>query len=63
MPDYRRAWHPGGTYFSPSPCCNGMATTVREIALLHRVVAKVIARHPFRIHGWVGTARPPALRH
>jgi hypothetical protein len=27
MPDYRRAWHPGGTYFLLSICCNGTETT------------------------------------
>lgn len=40
MPDYRRAWHPGGTYFSPSPCCNGMATTCSS------------ARLPFTAASW-----------
>ena len=55
MSNYRRAWHPGGTYFFTVALLKrrGNDLLVREIDLLRRVVADVMARHPFRIHAWV----------
>ncbi|MDR0181537.1 REP-associated tyrosine transposase [Lysobacter arvi] len=55
MSNYRRAWSPGGTWFFTVALLNrrGNNLLVREIDLLRRVVAGVMARHPFRIHGWV----------
>ncbi|MDO8926270.1 MAG: transposase [Sideroxyarcus sp.] len=55
MPDYRRAWHPGGTYFFTVNLLqrqdNDLLT--RHIETLRTVVKSVQQRHPFRIHGWV----------
>ncbi len=55
MPDYRRAWHPGGTYFFTINLLqrqdNDLLT--RHIETLRSVVKSVQQRHPFRIHGWV----------
>ncbi len=55
MSNYRRAWHPGGTYFFTVNLLQrrGNDLLVREVDLLRRVVADVLRRHPFRIHGWV----------
>ncbi len=55
MPDYRRAWHPGGTYFFTVnlPQRQGNDLLTRHIDLLREVVKKVRQRHPFIIHGWV----------
>ncbi len=54
MPDYRRAWHPGGTYFFTVNLLQrqGNDLLVRHIDTLRRVVASVKSRHPFRIHAW-----------
>jgi putative transposase len=54
MPDYRRAWHPGGTWFFTVNLLErrGNDLLVREIGLLRRIVADVRRRHPFHIHGW-----------
>ena len=55
MPDYRRAWHPGGTYFFTVNLLqrqdNNLLT--RHIETLRSAVKSVQQRHPFRIHGWV----------
>ena len=55
MTDYRRAWHPGGTWFFTVNLLqrrdNDLLT--REIELLRAVVSDVRHRHPFRIHAWV----------
>lgn len=53
--DYRRAWHPGGTYFFSVNLLqrHGNELLTRHITLLRRVVAEVRRRHPFHIHGWV----------
>ncbi|MCK4705269.1 MAG: transposase, partial [Gammaproteobacteria bacterium] len=55
MPDYRRAWHPGGTYFFTVNLLerrdNDLLT--RHINTLREVVQSVCLRHPFIIHGWV----------
>lgn len=55
MPNYRRAWCPGGTYFFTvtllERCSNDLL--VRHIDRLRAAMAYVRARHPFTIHGWV----------
>jgi putative transposase len=55
MPNYRRLWQPGGTYFFTVTLLqrrnNDLLT--REIDLLRTVVADVRRRHPFHIHAWV----------
>ena len=55
MPDYRRAWHLGGTYFFTVNLLqrqdNDLLT--RHIDSLRAAVAQVRHRHPFIIHGWV----------
>lgn len=55
MPDYRRAWHPGGTYFFTVNLLQrqGNDMLTRHIELLRAVVKSVRERHPFTIHGWV----------
>lgn len=55
MPDYRRAWHPGGTYFFTVNLLQrqGNDLLVRHIELLRSTVDLVRRRHPFQIHGWV----------
>jgi len=55
MPDYLRAWHPGGTYFFTINLLQrqGNDLLVRHIDTLRHVVKSVQARHPFRIHAWV----------
>jgi putative transposase len=55
MSNYRRAWHPGGTYFFTVNLLqrrqNDLLT--RHIDLFRGIVRSVRARHPFHIHGWV----------
>lgn len=55
MPDYRRAWHPGGTYFFTVNLLqrNGNDLLVRHIEHLREAVREVRALHPFIIHAWV----------
>ena len=55
MPDYRRAWHPGGTYFFTVNLLQrrGNDLLTRHIDKLRTVVQSVRTRHPFIIHGWV----------
>ena len=55
MPDYRRAWHPGGTYFFTVNLLqrHGNDLLVRHVDVLRQAVRSVRLRHPFRIHGWV----------
>ena len=55
MPDYRRAWYPGGTYFFTVNLLNrhGNDLLTRHIDALRESVRSVKLRHPFRIHGWV----------
>jgi putative transposase len=55
MPDYRRVWHPGGTYFFTVNLLrrHDNDLLVRRIKDLRAVVAEVRARHPFHIHAWV----------
>ncbi|MEC5399867.1 REP-associated tyrosine transposase [Uliginosibacterium sp. H1] len=55
MPDYRRAWHAGGTWFFTVNLLerHDNHLLVQHVNLLREVVSAVRARHPFRIHGWV----------
>ena len=55
MPDYRRAWHPSGTYFFTVNLLQrqGNDLLVRQVGLLRAAVKSVRQRHPFVIHGWV----------
>lgn len=55
MPNYRRVWHPGGTYFFTVNLLQreGNSLLVREINLLREAVKRVRRRYPFTIHGWV----------
>lgn len=55
MPDYRRAWQPGGTYFFTINALQRRDNDllVRNIRLLRNVVSTVRRAHPFKIHGWV----------
>ena len=55
MPDYRRAWHPGGTYFFTVNLLqrHGNNLLIRHIDILRHVVKSVKTRHPFLIHGWI----------
>ncbi len=55
MPNYRRVWHPGGTYFFTVNLLErrGNDLLVRHVDLLRDVVRSVKERHPFKIHGWV----------
>ena len=58
--DYRRAWHPGGTYFFTVNLLQrqGNDLLTRNIGLLRNVVKAVRRRHPFKIHGWVVLPEP-----
>lgn len=55
MPDYRRAWHPGGTYFFTVNLLerHGNDLLTRNIDLLRDSVRYVQRAHPFIIHCWV----------
>jgi putative transposase len=55
MPNYRRAWSPGGTYFFTVNLLQryGNNLLVENIKPLRDAVALTQYRHPFRIHGWV----------
>ena len=55
MPDYRRAWLPGGTYFFTVNLLQRRSNDLlaRNIDLLRDTVRLVRERHPFVIHGWV----------
>ncbi len=55
MPNYRRAWVPGGTYFFTVNLLERRSSDllVRHIKQLRDAVAVVKNAHPFRIHGWV----------
>ena len=55
MPDYRRAYHSGGTYFFTVNLLQraGNDLLVRHIDLLRESVRKVRHAYPFEIHGWV----------
>ncbi|NJA05170.1 transposase [Methylococcaceae bacterium WWC4] len=53
--DYRRIWHPGGTYFFTINLLQrkGSDLLVRHVQTLRESVKIVKANHPFEIHGWV----------
>jgi putative transposase len=55
MPDYRRAWAPGGTYFFTVNLLErkGNNLLIRKIEHLLTSVSSVRKRHPFTIHAWV----------
>lgn len=55
MPNYRRAWHPGGTWFFTVNALQRFQNDVltRNIDLLREVIRQVRQAHPFLIHGWV----------
>jgi len=55
MPNYRRAWHPGGTYFFTVNLLrrHGNNLLVAHIEQLRHAAAAVRHRHPFHIHSWV----------
>jgi putative transposase len=55
MPDYRRAWHPGGTWFFTVNLLLRQKNDllIRHIDHLREAVRKVRSRHPFEIHSWV----------
>ena len=54
MPNYRRNWLPGGTYFFTVALADRRSDLlVREIAALRDAVARTRYSHPFRIDAWV----------
>jgi putative transposase len=55
MPDYRRAWHPGGTYFFTVNLLqrHGNDLLTRNIDALRESVRTARKSHPFMIHAWV----------
>jgi len=55
MPNYRRAWHPGGTYFFTVNLLQRSDNDllIRHIDLLREAIRTVRQAHPFTIHGWV----------
>ena len=55
MPDYRRAWRPGGTYFFTINLLHraGNDLLIRHIDDLRAVIHRVRSAHPFKINGWV----------
>lgn len=55
MPNYRRLWRPGGTYFFTVTLLerHGNDLLVRHIDALRQAVREVKRVHPFTIHGWV----------
>ena len=55
MPNYRRAWHPGGTYFFTVNLLERQNNDllVRYIDVLRNNVRNVKENHPFKIHAWV----------
>jgi putative transposase len=55
MPNYRRAWQPGGTYFFTVNLLErgNNDLLIRHIGLLREAVRTVKQRHPFDIHSWV----------
>jgi putative transposase len=55
MPNYRRVWCSGGTYFFTVTLLerHDNDLLIRHIDALRKSVADVRSRHPFKIHGWV----------
>ena len=55
MPNYRRTWHPGGTYFFTVNLLQRRRNTflIQHVESLRQTVQSVRRRHPFVIHAWV----------
>ncbi len=55
MPNYRRAFIPGGTWFFTANLLqrHDNDLLIREINLLRETVRRVRKRHPFQIDAWV----------
>jgi putative transposase len=55
MPNYRRAYYPGGTYFFTVNLLERRDNDllIKHIDLLREVVKTVRKSHPFEIHAWV----------
>ena len=55
MPDYRRLWVPGGTYFFTVNLLRrrGNDLLTKHIADLRQAVQIIRRKHPFKIHAWV----------
>ena len=55
MPNYRRTWYPGGTYFFTVNLLERRSDDflVCYIDTLRGVVNKVKKIHPFKIHAWM----------
>jgi len=55
MPNYRRAFIPGGTWFFTANLLQRHHNDllIREISLLRETVRRVRERHPFQIDAWV----------
>lgn len=55
MPNYHRAWYPGGTYFFTVNLLERQNNDllVRHIDVLRNNVRIVKENHPFKIHAWV----------
>jgi REP element-mobilizing transposase RayT len=55
MPDYRRAFCPGGTFFFTVNLLQrrNNPLLIRHVDVLRTVVREVRHHHPFHIHGWV----------
>ena len=55
MPNYRRAWRLGGTWFFTVNLleCHGNDRLIRHIDLLRQAVRVVKRSHPFGIYAWV----------
>lgn len=55
MPNYRRDWTPGATYFFTVTLLHRQDNDllVQKIDVLRESVRSVRKRHPFTIHGWV----------
>lgn len=55
MPNYRRAWHPGGTYFFTVNLLerSGNHLLVKHITELRESIRSVKVTHPFTIHAMV----------
>ena len=53
--DYRRAWHPGGTYFFTVNCLKRKDNTllIDNIDTLRQAIKTTKRSHPFTIHAWV----------
>jgi putative transposase len=54
MPNYRRVWQPGGTYFFTVNLSrrDGNDLLVRQIEVLRNVIREVRDSHRFDIHAW-----------